>query len=461
MKSEHDSKIAGHFGRDRTMELISRNFYCPKMEDDIRQYCNECDNCHRTKAPRHAKHGLLHPLELQSKPWTHISTDFITDLPESLGYTKILVVVDRFTKMAHFIPLSKKDSPTVAKAYLENVWKYHGFPEDVVSDRDGTFTGQYFTDLYNYLGIKRSMSTAFHPQTEGQTERLNQVIEPYLRSYCNYEQNDWTEMLRMAEFVYNNSKHSATKISPFYANYGYEPRTNWPTDIQFRNPASEIYGHYMTGVHQKLSTQLENVRSSMGKYYDRKRRSIESFKKGELVMLNGKNIRSKGRCKKLDDKMYGPFKISSIGHNNRSCKLQLPSNWKTHPTFNISLLERYRGKNPESEVIEIEADDAGWRMEKALASGPSSDDTSKHVFFVKWKDYTHEQNTWESFENVMENAEDLLKDYYEGNPNMERDKRFGKERQDRKTQKAQRKNCGNADKEKLFTLLFELFHFAV
>jgi len=269
MKSEHDSKIAGHFRRDKMGELISRNFFWMKMEDDVRQYCNKCDNCQRTKSPRHAKHGLLHPLELLSKPWTHISTDFITDLPESSGYTKILVVVDRFTKMAHFIPLSRKDSPTVAKAYLENVWKYHGFPEDVVSDRDGTFTGQYFTDLYNYLGITRSMRTTFHPQTDGQTEGINQVIEAYLRSYCNYEQNDWAEMLGMAEFAYNNSKHSATKISPFYTNHGYEPRTNWPMDIQFRNPASEMYGHYMTSVHTKLSAQLKIVRNSMAKYYDK------------------------------------------------------------------------------------------------------------------------------------------------------------------------------------------------
>jgi hypothetical protein len=428
MKSEHDSKVAGHFGRDRTMELISRNFYWPKMEDDVRQHCNECDNCQRTKAARHAKHGLLHPLELPSKPWTHISTDFITDLPESSGHTKILVVVDRFTKMAHFIPLSKKDSPTVAKAYLENIRKYHRFREDVVSDRDGTFTGQYFTDPYNYLGIKRSMSNAFHPQTDGQTERINQVMEAYLRSYCNYEQNDWAEMLGMAEFAYNNSKHSATKISPFYSNYGYEPRTNWPTDIQFRNPASEMYGHYMTGVHAKLLTQLETVRSSMANYYDRKRRSIESFKKGELVILNGKNIRSKGRCKKLDDKIYGPFKILLVGHNNRYCKLELPSTWKIHPTFNISLLERYRGKNPEREVIEIEANDAGWMMEKIIASGPSNDDASKHVLWVKWKDYTHVENTWESFDNVMESAGSLLKDYYTENPNIEKDKRFGKEK---------------------------------
>jgi len=155
------------------MELGSRNFYWPKMEDDVRKYCNECDNCQRTKAPRHAKHGLLHPLELASKPWTHISTDFITDLPESQEYKNILVVVDRFTKMAHFIPIINREATEVARAYLNGVWKYHGIPEDIVSDRDATFTGQYIANLYDYLGIKRSMSTAYHPQTDGQTERMN------------------------------------------------------------------------------------------------------------------------------------------------------------------------------------------------------------------------------------------------------------------------------------------------
>jgi transposase InsO family protein len=191
------------------------------------------------------------------KPWTHISTDFITDLPESKGATMRLVVVDCFMKMAHFIPVKKKDSLTVARAYLENVWKYHGFPEDVVSDRDGTFTGQFFTDLYNYLRVKRSMSTAYHPQTDGQTERMNQIIVSYLRSLCNYEQNNWVGILAMAEYAYNNSKHSATKISPFFANYGFEPRTNWPTEIQFRNPASEVYSHCMFSVHWKLLKQSE------------------------------------------------------------------------------------------------------------------------------------------------------------------------------------------------------------
>jgi len=158
--------------------------------------------------------------------------------------------------MAHFVPIKRKDSPTVARAYLEKVWKYHGFPEDVVSDRDTTFTGSFFTDQYNYLGIKRSMSMAYHPQMDGQTERINQVIDSYLRSNCNYEQNDWASMLAMAKHAYNNSKNESTKISPFYVNSGFEPRTTWPAEIQFQNPASELYGHYMTSVHKKLKEWL-------------------------------------------------------------------------------------------------------------------------------------------------------------------------------------------------------------
>jgi len=438
IQSEHDSKVAGHFGRDRTMELISRNFYWTNMERDVRKYCSECDICQRTKAPRHAKHGLLHPLELACKPWTHISTDFITDLPESEGATIILVVVDRFTKMAHFVPIKKKDSPTVARAYLENVWKYHGFPEDVVSDRDTTFTGSFFTDLYDYLGIKRSMSTAYHPQTDGQTERINQVIEAYLRSYCNYEQNDWASMLAMAEYAYNTSKHSTTKISPFYANYGFEARTSWPTEIQFRNPTSEMYGHYMTGVHKQLKDRLEHAVEVMKKYYNKKRKEVAPFKKGELVLLNGRNIRCKHRCKKLEDKMLGPFEILSVGSNNRYCKLKLPEHWKLHPVFNIDLLERYMGTDPKKQVVEIEADGEDWEMENIVSSGPTDHNPRQHVFLVKWKGYEQEENTWETYDNVVEHNKKLLEEYYARNLGIARDERFNKTRKTVKKKKKKR-----------------------
>jgi hypothetical protein len=186
----------------------------------------------------------------------------------------------------------------------------------------------------------------------------------------------------------------------------------------------------------------------MSKYYNKKRKSIEGFKKGDLVVLNGKNIRSKGPCRKLEDKIYGPFEVEAAAHNGRYYKLKLPTSWKIHPTFNVSVLEKYRGKNPEREVVEIESDDAGWKMESIIASGPSNDDASKHVYLVKWEGYLHEENTWETFENVMENAEELLEEYYEKNENMEKDKRFVKRKstekeataQTRKTRKPKKKS---------------------
>jgi len=204
-----------------------------------------------------------------------------------------------------------------------------------------------------------------------------------------------------------------------------------------------MFGHYMTGVHTRSSENLEKVREQMGQYYNKKRRTIEDFKKGELVMLNGRNIRSKGRCKRLEDKMYGPFKVVSVGHNDRYCKLDLPWSWKIHPAFNVSLLEQYRGTNPETPAVEIEADDAGWTIEAIIASGPSNEDPNKHVFLVKWEGFTHEENTWESFENVNNNAQELLEKYYEENPDTEKDKRFGEtasKSKDNKLKKSKRKS---------------------
>jgi hypothetical protein len=226
-----------------------------------------------------------------------------------------MVVVNQFTKMAHFIPAVKRESVVVAKLFLENVWKYHGLPLDIVSDRDGVFTGHFITALYQFLGIKRSMSTAFHPQTDGQTEPLNQTIEDILRTYCNYEQDNWNEILAMAEYGYNNSRHSATKITPLYADYGYESHTNWPTEVQFMNPGSDLYAHYMVNVYQNLENQLETSGKKMGEYYDRKRKPAPQYKIEDWVMIEGRNIRTKRQCRKREDKLYRPFQISKVGSN--------------------------------------------------------------------------------------------------------------------------------------------------
>jgi len=167
---------------------------------------------------------------------------------------------------------------------------------------------------------------------------------------------------------------------------------------------------------------------SIRKNYNKKRRDIEPFEKGELAMLNGRNIRAKHRCKKLEDKMFGPFEILSVGSNQRYRKLRLPDSWKIHPVFNIELLERYNGTDPKKQVIEVEDDGEEWEMESIVASGPSDGNHKYHVFLVKWKGFSQEENTWETYDNVVENNMGLLKDFYARNSEMEKDARFGKQK---------------------------------
>jgi hypothetical protein len=195
LEAEHDSKVAGHWGAGKTVEIVSKNFYWPGMETQVRQYVHEGDSCQRNKASRHRRNGLLHSLELPSSPWSSISMDFITDLPESEGCRTIWVIVNCFTNMAHFVALKEKTAAAVARQLVNHIWKLHGLPDDIVLDCDTAFTSKFWKEVMTFLGIKQRMSTAFHPQTDGQTKRVNQVLEAYRREYCGYEQDNWMELL--------------------------------------------------------------------------------------------------------------------------------------------------------------------------------------------------------------------------------------------------------------------------
>jgi hypothetical protein len=228
LESEHDTKVAGHMGQDKTIELIRRNFWWPKMDERIIDYVRSCTECQRNKVAHHQPYGLLHPLEHPYAPWQSLSMDFITDLPESESCDQLWVIIDRFTKMVHFIAFPKdgKKATDLAIIFAREIWKHHGLPSDIVSDRDSRFTLEVWKEFLRLSGIRPTMSTAFHPQTDGQTERLNQTIEAYLRSFVCHEQNDWVPLLPIAEFAYNNSVTSGNGISPFYANYGFHPQAS-------------------------------------------------------------------------------------------------------------------------------------------------------------------------------------------------------------------------------------------
>jgi hypothetical protein len=173
LAENYTSKVAGHFGQHKTYERMTPNYYWSKREDDVRDYVKSCDICKRDKASRHKKYGLLQPLDIPYRPWDCSSMDFIVALPASDGYDRIWVIVDRLTKMAHFIPLTSGDPSPVselAKAFAKEIWRLHGLPSEILSDRDSQFTSRFWNGLMSHLGVKLKLSTAFRPQTDGQTE---------------------------------------------------------------------------------------------------------------------------------------------------------------------------------------------------------------------------------------------------------------------------------------------------
>jgi len=253
MESEHDTKVAGYMGQDKTIELIRRNFWWPKMNERIIDFVKTCLKCQQNKASRHQPYGLSSPLELPYAPWQSIAMDFITELPESEGCDQLRVVIDRFTKMAHFLPLRKegKTAADLAVVFAWKIWKFHGLPTDIVSDTDSRFTSEIWKEFLRLSGIRPRMSTAFHLQTDGQTEWLNQTIEAYLRAFVGKEQNDWVRLLPMAEFAYNNSVTTGNGMFPFYANYSFHPMAMDRASTEPLNPASKVYAHWMNTVHDE------------------------------------------------------------------------------------------------------------------------------------------------------------------------------------------------------------------
>jgi hypothetical protein len=186
VEQHHDTRIAGHAGRFKTLELVSRNYWWPQMSRYIGIYVKHCDLCNRTKVQHRRPFGELHPSETPEAPWEVISVDFIVELPESHGYDAIMNIVDSVTKRAHFIPTHTTiTAEGAARLYLQDVWKHHGTPRVVLSDRDSQFVAGFMRELYKLLGIKLATSMAYHRQTNGQTEHINQELEGYLRIFTS------------------------------------------------------------------------------------------------------------------------------------------------------------------------------------------------------------------------------------------------------------------------------------
>lgn len=231
LREVHDQPASGHPGVRRTLAMLRRVFFWPKMRATVDQYVRNCHECQRAKAPREKYMGLLRPLPIPDRPWVDISLDFVTGLPASRGSNAVLMVVDRFSKMRHLIPCTTDEHGTTAeetaRLLITHVWKLHGLPDSMVSDRGPQFIASVWQLICTMLKIKAKLSTAFHPETDGQSEIANQEMERYLRTYVNYQQDNWAEWLPMAEYAANACVSSSTEVSPFMINYGFEPRMSF------------------------------------------------------------------------------------------------------------------------------------------------------------------------------------------------------------------------------------------
>jgi len=262
------------------------------MRRYIKDYVTGCDTCQRNKGPNHKPYGLLSPLPIPDQPWTSISVDFITQLPPSKGFSAICVFVDRFTKMAHFAPTTDNvDAEGTVALFLKHVFSLHGLPDDVVSDRGVTFTAKFTQEILKALKIQQNLSTAYRPQTDGQTERTNAILEQYLRCYVDYQQSDWSTLLPLAEFAYNNTSQSSTQVTPFFANMGYHPRfsVTVPRVTKTNQSAAERIQE-LKDLHADLKFNIQIALERQALYYDTKTMAQPNFQVGDQVWLNSRNI---------------------------------------------------------------------------------------------------------------------------------------------------------------------------
>ncbi|GJP61803.1 hypothetical protein CLOP_g18929 [Closterium sp. NIES-67] len=232
----HDAKCSGHFGVDKTFKMLQHHYYWPNANHDVQQYVASCPTCQLMKSSRQKLVGLLQPLEPPTKPWTHVSMDFVTGLPAGASQNDaVLVVVDRLMKMAHFAPCRTTiTAEQTGKLLISTVVPLHGIPKAIVSDHDPRFTSNFWTKMWEQYGMRLHLSTAYHPQTDGQSEQTNQTMEQLIQTTCT-DPTQWEDSLPLIEFVYNNAPSSTTAQSSIYLNYALNPTT--PTTPVVESPA--------------------------------------------------------------------------------------------------------------------------------------------------------------------------------------------------------------------------------
>lgn len=415
VKEIHEHPLHGHQGVGKTINRLRRSYDFPESRKTVQEVIDKCDICNKAKSARHAPYGELQPIPPPERAWQTVTMDFIVKLPKSkepmtgVAYDSILVIVDKLTKYAYYIPyMESSNTKDLAYMFFKTVIAQHGLPTKLISDRDKLFTSNFWKCLMETMKVKQGLSTAFHPQSDGQTEILNQILEQYLRSYVNYQQNDWVEWLPLAQWAYNSSDIENIKMSPFRANYGFDPVIEIHATQNVNAPAATAHATKITEIQKHLQKEWIFLQNRMKHYADKKRLPAPILEEGHKVYLLRKNIKTKRPSDKLDWKKIGPFLIKRK-LSNTNYELSLPDGMRIHPIFHISLLE----KAPDDSTLatRITVDNTNeYEVERILKARGGTKNKNRH-YLVKWKGYPNSENTWEPAGNLT-NCQDLLRQFH-------------------------------------------------
>ncbi|GJP47495.1 hypothetical protein CLOM_g6682 [Closterium sp. NIES-68] len=415
LEEYHDVLYAGHFGSNKTLTGIAKHYYWPHLAEDVQKFVTSCDTCQRMKSSKQKKAGLLQPLPVPEQPWQVVSLDFITALPPtSSGHDAILVVVDKFSKMGHFIPThTTARTEETAQLFVRYIISQHGIPTTLITDRDPKFTSKFWKELMSLLGTKLAMSSAYHPQTDGQTERLNQIVQQLLRAACKDEISKWDLHLPVLEFAYNNATHAATGQTPFFLCYGRHPHTpQKPTASATVQPAHD----FITTMHQlwdRTHKRLLDIQQQQKRQADR-HRNDHTITVGDQVLLDTRNLDISHLPSKLRPRFCGPFVVEAQV-TPVTFRLRLLATWKIHNAFHVQLLKPYRdpntifvGRQPPPPPPVLVQNEPEYEVESVLAHRHRRNGTVE--LLIRWKGYDPSEDSWVP-ETDMGNARRPLHDY--------------------------------------------------
>lgn len=412
----HNSPQEGaHSGEKRFIARLRELFYWPRLVKDATEFVASCDVCQKTKIDRRGKQGGLRPSHIPARPFSTLTMDMITGLPESGPdkFTAVLAFVDKLTKFAILVPTyNSLDQVGFALHLITCVVNIYGLPTRVICDRDKRWTSSFWRSVSAYYGSSLVLSSAHHPQTDGQTEILNAQIEAMLRAYVAQDRSTWARWLGVLAFSYNSSVHSSTGYRPDFLLLGYEPRIDAtglvPDSLFAQRPlASQRALTFVADLqhHRQLAHDaLTIAQERQAKAFNRHRRPVDIIEPGDLVLVNPHTlqlIEASGTGRKLVQRRIGPFEVLER-INPLVYRLRLPTNYPMHPIVNLQHLKRYTPSDARfgpREILPSTRDmvpaTEEWEVERILGHRTTSNHKGKfRQYLVRWKGLDATEDSW-------------------------------------------------------------------